>query len=214
MRKSASEKRRRQLLQHDQYFLNQGFSSLAGVDEAGRGPLAGPVVASAVIVRDFSFSCRVDDSKAMTAGERHSAYGEILERCDVGVGIVGPGSVDRVNILQATLLAMRQAVMNLSRPPDCVLVDGRETPRLPHLQIRIVNGDALSFSIACASVVAKVVRDSLMDYYDGIYPDYGFSRHKGYGTAAHLEALKRKGPCGIHRRSFAPLRGATSWKLS
>ena len=183
------------------------------MDEAGRGPLAGPVVASAVIVRDFSFSCRVDDSKIMTPGERLAAYGQILERCHVGVGIVGPENIDRINILQATLEAMRHAVLGLSAKPDCVLIDGQEAPKLPFLQIRVVNGDALSFSIACASVVAKVVRDSLMDYYDRVYPDYGFSRHKGYGTVVHLRALKRKGVCGIHRMSFKPIKWATTQNL-
>ena len=205
MKKSVSEKRSL-LQQHDQTFLDQGFRSLAGVDEAGRGPLAGPVVASAVIVRDFSFSSRVDDSKKMTALARNAAYGEILEKCVIGIGVVEPESIDTLNIFQATMKAMQEAVVKLKETPECLLIDGPHSPELPFKQFAIVNGDALSFSIACASVVAKVTRDRMMDYYDGLFPAYGFKRHKGYGTKEHLEALRKNGPCQIHRKSFEPVR--------
>jgi len=211
LKKSVSEKRSL-LRQHDQAFLDQGFRSLAGVDEAGRGPLAGPVVASAVIVRDFSFSSRVDDSKKMSASARNAAYEEILEKCLIGVGIVEPASIDAMNIFQATMRAMQEAVAKLKETPDCLLIDGPHSPpALPFKQFAIVNGDALSFSIACASIVAKVIRDRMMDYYDDLFPAYGFKRHKGYGTQEHLKALRKNGPCRIHRKSFEPVK---SWKPS
>ncbi|MBI3316369.1 MAG: ribonuclease HII [Candidatus Omnitrophica bacterium] len=209
MKKSAKQEKRSLLLQHDRHFLDRGFRSLAGVDEAGRGPLAGPVVASAVIVRDFSFSSRVDDSKKMTPVSRDAAYREILEKCVVGIGVVDPGVIDAINIFQATLRAMEEAVMKLKVVPDGVLVDGLKTPRLPLKQFAIVDGDARSFSIACASVVAKVTRDRLMEYYDELYPRYGFAKHKGYGTPEHLEALRKHGPCEIHRKSFEPVKSMT-----
>ena len=211
MRKESAKKLQL-LLQHDRQFLTQGFASLAGVDEAGRGPLAGPVVASAVVVRDFSFSCRIDDSKKMTAAAREKAYREILEKGRVGVAVVGHETIDRINIYRATLLAMREAVLKLPEMPDGVLVDGPKTPELETKLFAIVNGDALSLSIACASIVAKVTRDRLMGEYDTLYPAYGFKKHKGYGTREHLEALREHGPCEIHRKSFGPVKRL--WKLS
>lgn len=167
------------------------------------GPLAGPVVASAVIVRDFSFSSRVDDSKALTPQEREEAFAEILAKATIGVGIVGHAVIDEINIFQATMRAMAEAVMKLERTPDCVLVDGNRAPRgVPLVQFPIVRGDTRSFSIACASIVAKVTRDRIMAEYDAVYPDYGFRRHKGYCTPEHRRVLKKIGPCPIHRRSF------------
>ena len=208
MRKTDEKRSSRlsQLLLFDQEYLKQGFESLAGLDEAGRGPWAGPVVASAVIVRDFSFQHPIDDSKKMTALSRERAYDEILEKCVVGVGIVEPEEIDRVNILQATFRAMQQALEGLGVPPACVLVDGNHVTKAPHRQFPVVDGDAKSFSIACASVVAKVTRDRIMEYYDELYPRYGFARHKGYGTVAHTVALKQYGPCRIHRKSFEPIK--------
>jgi ribonuclease HII len=176
------------------------------VDEAGRGPLAGPVVASAVIVRDFSFSCEIDDSKRMTPETRELAYREILQKAAVGVSVVGHEVIDELNILWASMRAMAEAVGRLGEAPGCVLVDGNREPEVPFPRFAIVAGDATSFSIACASVVAKVTRDRLMLELDGRYPGYGFARHKGYGTREHLEALKAKGPCEIHRRSFEPVK--------
>ena len=205
MRKTE-EKKPSRLLLFDEGFRDQGFTSLAGVDEAGRGPWAGPVVASAVIVRDVSFSNRVDDSKKLTPRARERAYEEILEKCVVGVGIVDADAIDRMNILEATLRAMEEAVRRLDASPDCVLVDGRKAPRVPYRSIPVVDGDARSFSIACASVVAKVTRDRIMDVWDGLYPQYGFRRHKGYGTPEHEAALKKHGPCKIHRKSFRPIK--------
>ena len=178
------------------------------MDEAGRGPLEGPVVASAVIVRDFSFSNVVDDSKKMSAAAREAVFDEILSKCRVGIGVVEPDRIDEINILEATLQAMQEAVMKLGETPDGLLIDGNKSPKLPFRQFTIVDGDAKSFSIACASVVAKVTRDRMMDYYDEVYPQYGFGKHKGYGTDMHMKALKKYGPCKIHRKSFDPVRRA------
>jgi ribonuclease HII len=208
LKKTAEKKLSRlsQLLLFDEGFRKQGFTSLAGVDEAGRGPWAGPVVASAVIVKDVSFSNPVDDSKKMTAVSRERIYGEILAKCEVGVGIVEVDEIDRLNILEATFQAMRQALERLGSSPDCVLVDGNRSPRVPYRFQSVIDGDARSFSIACASVVAKVTRDRMMDVLDGQYPQYGFAKHKGYGTREHAEALKKHGPCRIHRKSFEPVK--------
>ena len=211
MKKNEST-RQSNLLQHDRSFLERGFRSLAGVDEAGRGPLAGPVVASAVVVRDFSFSSVINDSKKMSAKARETAYQEILEKSVVGIGIVDPPLIDEWNIYQAALRAMEEAVMKLRETPDCILVDGPKTPNLPFRQFPIIDGDSKSFSIACASVVAKVTRDRIMDYYDELYPVYGFRRHKGYGTPSHVAMLKKHGPCKIHRKSFEPVKSL--WKPS
>lgn len=209
MRKSAQQSPRRELLLRlDRSYLERGVTSLAGVDEAGRGPLAGPVVASAVIVRDFSFDARVDDSKKLSAAARAGAYDEILSKCEVGIGVVGSAAIDRDNILEATMRAMEQAVMKLGCVPDLLLVDGVSRPRLPFKLETLIDGDARSFSIACASIIAKVTRDRMMDHYDAQYPVYGFAKHKGYGTQAHMAALKKYGPCEIHRKSFAPVRNA------
>jgi len=146
----------------------------------------------------------------MTAKARDAAYEEILTKCLVGIAVVEHDMIDRINILEATLRAMEEAVMKLSEIPDGVLIDGNKTPHLPFRQFPIVDGDAKSFSIACASVVAKVTRDRMMDYYDEIYPEYGFKKHKGYGTAQHVKALSEHGPCRIHRRSFEPVKSLLS----
>ena len=204
--KKAREKRRQLLLKHDFSFLDQGYLSLAGVDEAGRGPWAGPVVASAVIVRDFSFKAHVDDSKAMTAEAREEAFSEIFEKCIVGTAIIEHAAVDEMNIFRASMMAMKMAVEKLSQAPDCILVDGPKRPDIAMKCIPIVEGDSASFSIACASVVAKVTRDRIMREYHEKYPEYGFQKHKGYGTEEHWNALQKFGPCPIHRRSFGPVR--------
>ena len=204
MRKTG-EKKHSKLLLFDQDFLNQGFTSLAGVDEAGRGPWAGPVVASAVIVRDFSFECDVDDSKKMTPRSRERAYEEILTKCSIGIGMVDSDTIDRINILEATFQAMQEALKGLGKTPDCVLVDGNRAPKAPYRFTPVVDGDAKSFSIACASVVAKVTRDRLMEYFDEVYPRYGFVRHKGYGTPEHLAALNSTGRAGSIEKVLNPL---------
>lgn len=153
----------------------------------------------------------VDDSKKMTAKSREAVYAEIFEKCEVGVAVVEHGVIDQINILEATLRAMGQALARLKDRPDCILVDGNQKPRTAGNFVPIVDGDALSFSIACASIVAKVTRDRIMEEHDKMYPKYGFGKHKGYGTAEHMKAIKEHGPCDIHRRTFEPVR---SWKPS
>lgn len=198
--------RARRLTEHDEAYRARGYDSLAGVDEAGRGPWAGPVVASAVIVREFLFTARIDDSKKMTPAAREAAYGEILAKCWVGVGEASVEEIDRINILEATHEAMRRAVSALGRTPDALLVDGNRTPWAEMPRFAIVDGDAKSLAIACASIVAKVTRDRQMVELDRLYPAYGFARHKGYGTREHQAALEAHGPSPVHRRSFGPVR--------
>jgi ribonuclease HII len=175
------------------------------VDEAGRGPLAGPVVAAAVILKTFDFKERIDDSKKLTAPGRQKAYREIMEKAVVGVGIVDEKTIDRINIYQATIKAMHEALTNLKFPPEYVIVDGRMRVSTKCPVRCIPGGDAKSMSIAAASIIAKVTRDRIMSEYDSVYPQYGFARHKGYGTKRHIAALKEHGPSPIHRRSFRPI---------
>ena len=176
---------------------------LCGIDEAGRGPLAGPVVAGAVILPGDCEILYLNDSKKLTEKRRELLYDEIMEKAvAVGVGVVGPERIDGINILQATYEAMRMAVANLSVSPDLLLNDAVTIPRVEIPQVPIVKGDAKSVSIAAASVIAKVTRDRMMAEYDKIFPGYGFASNKGYGSAAHIAALKENGPCAIHRRSF------------
>lgn len=184
--------------------LGSGYSAVAGIDEAGRGPLAGPVVAAAVIVSDNDFTERIDDSKKLTARMRERAFIEILTRCDVGIGLVGVGDIDRYNILNATLLAMKKAVQELDGHPDYLLIDGKMDVQLPQDRIYLTGGESLSLSIACASIIAKVFRDRLMMEEDKKYPSYGFAKHKGYGTRAHMDAIREYGLCPIHRKTFGP----------
>lgn len=196
----------RTLLLHERKISNSGYTRIAGVDEAGRGPLAGPVVAGAVILKDFKFKERIDDSKKLSAKKREKAYREIFKKSIVGVGIVDEKTIDDINIYQATKKAMQLAIANLGIAPDYVIVDGKMkiTTKCP---LRcIVSGDSKSLSIAAASIVAKVTRDRLMVEYDLVYPQYGFARHKGYGTKAHIEALNNHGPSPIHRNSFQPVK--------
>ena len=195
--------------------LNRGFTHIAGVDEAGRGPLAGPVVAAAVmlpaewILRGLPEALQeINESKQLSAEAREVLYAELIGRPEIRFGIarVDAPLIDRINILQATHRAMNLALAKLDPPPQHVLVDGLRVKTLAFPQTPIVSGDALSCSIAAASILAKVTRDRLMVEFDREYPGYGFSGHKGYGTEAHLAALKERGPCPIHRHSFAPLR--------
>lgn len=182
-----------------------GFSHIAGVDEAGRGPLAGPVVAAAVIFPAGTFLPEVDDSKRLSAEKREVLYQKIIKGAlAFGVGEVDVEAIDRVNIGQASLQAMRKAVEALSVTPDLLLIDGNiPIPGMTIKQLTVIGGDAQSFSIASASILAKVTRDRIMEAYEVLYPGYGFSQNKGYGTRSHREALKRLGPCEIHRRSFS-----------
>lgn len=186
----------------------QGYQIIAGLDEAGRGPLAGPVVAAACIIPEGVFIPGVNDSKQLTAQERADLYHTITsdERIVYGVGIVDSHEIDRINIFQATIVAMFQAITKLPLIPQMLLVDGL---KLPHPTIpaqKIIDGDAKSQSIAAASIIAKETRDRLMVELHAQWPMYGFNQHKGYGTEMHLEALNIHGPCPIHRRSFEPVK--------
>ncbi len=181
----------------------KGFSKIAGIDEAGRGPLAGPVVAAAVIIGAREFRCEIFDSKRLSPKKRLLAYEEILQTCTVAVGIASVEEIDRLNILQASLLAMGRAVENLPVRPDFCLVDGpHRIPALRPLQKCIVRGDQLSISVAAASIVAKVERDGLMRGYHDLYPEYNFEQNKGYATKEHRRAILANGRCPIHRSSF------------
>jgi ribonuclease HII len=181
----------------------RGYCRIAGVDEAGRGPLAGPVVAAAVILPDGLFLPDVNDSKKLTPEVREQLF-EIItsEALSIGVGIGDHALVDRINILQATLSAMREAVLGLSPAPDFLLIDGISSIPMNIPQRTMKKGDSLSLSIAAASIIAKVTRDRMMTEYDALYPGYGFASHKGYGAASHLAAIARLGPSPIHRLSF------------
>ncbi|MEY3035647.1 MAG: hypothetical protein RLZ34_257 [Pseudomonadota bacterium] len=179
---------------------------IAGVDEAGRGPLAGPVVAAAVILDDERPIAGVDDSKRLSAKQRERLFDVIMgQALCVSIGQASAAEVDAVNVLQAALLAMRRAVEGLRLAPIKVLVDGNQLPRLPMLAEAVVGGDGRVACIAAASIVAKVTRDRLMTELDQTLPGYGFAQHKGYGTAQHMQALKRLGASAQHRRSFAPV---------
>lgn len=180
-----------------------GFKTIAGVDEAGRGPLAGPVVAASVILPEGVSLAGVQDSKKMTDRAREAAFSVIHgSALSVGVGVVSPGFIDKHNILKASLEAMKRAIDCLDPRPDFLLVDGNQPIPTRTSQRYIVKGDRLSLSISAASVIAKVYRDRIMRSYDALFPQYGFQRHKGYGTAYHLDALSRYGPSPIHRLSF------------
>ena len=180
-----------------------GCSLICGVDEAGRGPLAGPVAAGAVILPKDCMILYLNDSKKLSEKRREELFWEIREKAvSYSVGIVGPERIDEINILQATYEAMCQAVSGLGVVPDLLLNDAVTIPELAIPQVPIIKGDAKSVSIAAASILAKVTRDHLMEEYDRQFPQYGFAKHKGYGTAAHVAALREFGPCPIHRRSF------------
>lgn len=188
--------------------IGRGFRHVAGIDEAGRGPLAGPVSAAAVILDPRDLPEGIDDSKALSAARRDALYDVILARAvAVGIGFASPREIDQLNIRQATFLAMRRAVASLAVRPHHALVDGNDLPAaLGAPGGTIVGGDATCLSIAAASIVAKVTRDRLMVRLDRVLPHYGFARHKGYATAAHRAALADHGPSPAHRASFSPCR--------
>ncbi len=180
-----------------------GFDAIAGIDEAGRGPLAGPVVAAAVIFPSGYTNGEIRDSKKLTPLKRETLYKIIRsDAISVGLGAIEASTIDRINILQATLAAMKTAVLNLSPQPDYLLIDGTNNIDIPIPQETIIRGDSLSVSVAAASIIAKVLRDQLMDRYHVLYPQYNFLKNKGYGTKEHREAVKKHGRCKIHRRSF------------
>ncbi|HMS85879.1 MAG TPA: ribonuclease HII [Nitrospira sp.] len=184
-----------------------GYRRIAGIDEAGRGPLAGPVVAAAVILPLRSRLVGVNDSKQLSEHDREQCYLAIREHAvGIGIGRADVAEIDQLNILEATRLAMRRALDQLVPPPDYVLIDAVSLPGVSVPVRPIIKGDSLSLSIAAASIVAKVTRDWIMARYHDMFPEYGFLSHKGYGTAEHLERLAHHGPCSIHRRSFAPVR--------
>ncbi|MDD3252333.1 MAG: ribonuclease HII [Lachnospiraceae bacterium] len=177
--------------------------AICGIDEAGRGPLAGPVVAGAAILPKDCEILFLNDSKKLSEKRREELFVEIKEKAVAwSVGIVGPDVIDEINILQATYEAMRQAVAGLAVTPDLLLNDAVTIPGIAINQVPIIKGDAKSVSIAAASVLAKVTRDHMMQEYDKLFPEYGFAKHKGYGTAAHIAVIRALGPCAIHRSTF------------
>ncbi len=190
-----------QLQQYERDYEKEGL--ICGIDEVGRGPLAGPVVAGAVILPKNCEILYLNDSKQLSAEKREQLYDVILEHAvAVGIGIVSPQRIDEINILQATYEAMRQAIGKLNPQPAVLLNDAVRIPQVAIQQVPIIKGDAKSVSIAAASIVAKVTRDRMMEQYEEVFPGYGFARNKGYGSKEHIEALQTMGPTAIHRRSF------------
>lgn len=202
--KEKEEARLNELKKIDLSVFNEGYNYICGIDEAGRGPLAGPVVVAAVVMPKDSMIEGVNDSKKVSEKKREKLYDQILEEAiSYGVGIVDQTEIDRINILNATKAGLTQAVSSLEKKPDVILVDaltGIDTCGIPYRSI--IKGDAKSYSIAAASIIAKVTRDRIMREWDEIYPQYGFEKHKGYGTAAHIAAIKENGICPLHRHSF------------
>ena len=193
------------MLDYEYYFYRQGKKRIAGIDEVGRGSLAGPVVACAVVLPGGFTLKGITDSKKLTHTKRVTLCNQLLKYPDIeiGLGIVSYRIIDKINILQATKVAMHEAVMNLPHPPDHLLIDGMFLNSIHLSQTKIIKGDSRSLSIASASIIAKIVRDSITDTYNDVEPFYGFIRHKGYGTKEHLDALQLHGVGNIHRQSFA-----------
>ncbi len=212
-----------ELLKYENLARSRGYELVVGIDEAGRGPLAGPVVAAAVALKGEEFSSVIRDSKKMSELQRERAHQEIFQKAFVGIGIINESVIDEKNILEATFLAMNNAVRQLFeihhvplegfvRDPRkvCLLIDGNQfKPEFKYPYKTIIGGDSLSLSVACASVVAKVTRDRILKMYDRIFPEYGFLQHKGYPTASHRKALERFGVSPIHRRSYRPVQEAS-----
>lgn len=195
------------LFAFDKNFYSKGLKLIAGIDEAGRGPLAGPVVASAVVLPKNCMIGNLNDSKKLSSKKREILFKIIKEKAlFYAISAVDSNTIDKINILQATLLAMKNSILQLEKKPDICLIDGNcKVKGLDITQETIVGGDAKSAAIAAASILAKVTRDTLMDKYAKEYPLYGFEKHKGYGTKKHIEAIKGYGICPIHRKSFAPI---------
>ena len=202
--KEKEEKRLNQLKEYEKNLYEEGVKLIAGIDEAGRGPLAGPVVVGVVILRETSFIEGINDSKKISEAKREKLYEEITnEAVAWSVGIVDETRIDEINILNATKEALTKAISNLKIKPEIILVDALDkidTFSIPY--ISIIKGDAKIYSIAAASIIAKVTRDRIIRSYDKIYPEYEFIKNKGYGTAKHIEAIKQYGLCPIHRKSF------------
>ena len=192
-----------QMRSYERDCIQKGYTYICGIDEAGRGPLAGPVVAGAVILPQDCEIFGLNDSKKLSEKRREELYEEITEKALAwGAGVIGPARIDEINILQADYEAMCEAIGQLKVMPQILLNDAVTIPQVRIPQISIIHGDARSVSIAAASIIAKVTRDRMMVEYDSLFPEYGFAEHKGYGTAAHYAALKKHGPCMIHRKSF------------
>ena len=191
-------------LAHERALWRQGIERVAGIDEAGRGPLAGPVVVAAVILTKRFKLRELDDSKKLNAQKREALYAQLSTTVEWSVSIFAHDAVDRLNILRATHEAMKEAFSKLPSAAHA-LIDGLPVPNFPAPQTALVGGDGLSFSIAAASVIAKVTRDRIMEEMDAMYPEYGFRQHKGYATPKHLGKLREHGPCPIHRKSFEPV---------
>lgn len=197
----AEKERLAKMRQYEEKYADHAF--ICGIDEVGRGPLAGPVVAGAVILPKECEILYINDSKKLSAAKRDELYDEIMDKAvAVGLGMASPARIDEINILQATYEAMRMAISNLSVQPDLLLNDAVTIPEIEIMQIPIIKGDAKSVSIAAASILAKVTRDRLMVEYEKVFPGYDFASNKGYGTKAHIEGLKKFGPTPIHRMSF------------
>ncbi|WP_058485545.1 ribonuclease HII [Defluviitalea phaphyphila] len=196
--------RLKKLKYYENQYYNKGFNLVGGIDEVGRGPLAGPVVAAVVILPQDCNIIGIKDSKKLSIAKREILFDIIQEEAlSIGIGIVDPQTIDEINILQATYKAMKMALNKLDKKPQVVLVDGNnEIPNISIPQQTIVGGDNKSISIAAASIIAKVTRDRLMDSYHELYPEYDFIKNKGYGTKSHIDAIKKNGLCPIHRRSF------------
>lgn len=191
------------IYRYDDSLRSMGFETIAGIDEAGRGPLAGPVVASAVVLPTGLRIKRLRDSKKVPEQEREALFWDVLCGClDIGIGIVDAGTIDRINILKSTELAMKTAVNDLFRAPDMLAVDAVKLTGINIDQVSLIKGESKSASIAAASIIAKVTRDHIMRRYDEIYPQYGFARHKGYSTKEHIEKILLYGPCPIHRMTY------------
>jgi ribonuclease HII len=191
------------IYRHDDSFRTEGFPVIAGVDEAGRGPIAGPVVAAAVILSPSLRIDRLRDSKKVPEKERTFLFWDILvSATDIGVGIIDNREIDRIHILQATKAAMKHAVEDLASTPDALIVDAVTIPHTAIRQFPVIKADAKSAVVAAASIVAKYVRDMLMLHYDALYPQYNFKQHKGYCTREHMDIIASHGPCPIHRKSF------------
>ena len=197
----AEKERLAKMRQYEEKYADHAF--ICGIDEVGRGPLAGPVVAGAVILPKECEILYINDSKKLSAAKRDELYDEIMDKAvAVGLGMASPARIDEINILQATYEAMREAISKLDPQPDLLLNDAVTIPQVEIHQVPIIKGDAKSISIGAASIIAKVTRDRLMVEYDKVMPEYGFASNKGYGSAAHIDALKKYGATPIHRRSF------------
>lgn len=202
--KEKEEERLKALKQQENELRKKGFNKICGIDEAGRGPLAGPVVVASVIMPADSMIEGVNDSKKVSEKKREALYDKIIEEAiSYGVAIIGQDEIDEINILNATKKGLTMSLKELTVKPDLILVDALEhidTMGIPYESI--IKGDAKCYSISCASIIAKVTRDRIMREWDKVYPEYNFAQHKGYGTAKHIEAIRQYGLCPIHRRSF------------